>query len=147
MGRKDSSVGARLRRKVKGLADAQRKTIAGLLTKAGVTPYVWNNGLAARRGPRITDLCAVANALDVQLYELVHDELGMITTPEGDDVTFGDRVDGLLHIKGWDRDDLGSELGLHKARLEAILDAKNPGVRVVKRIADALEVTVDELLT
>lgn len=145
MGRKDSSVGGRLRRKVNLLATIRDKTVSDILTEAGVSHYVWNNGLAAHRGPRITELCAVAEALDVQLYELIHDDEGMITAPE-DEVAFGDKVDQLLVIKGWSRDDLGLELGLHKHRLDAILDARNPGVKVAKRIAEALEITIDELL-
>lgn len=145
MGRKHSSVGGRLSKKVALLAHIKGKTLTEVLEEAGVTHYVWDNGLAAQRGPRIAELVAVAGALEVNLYEMVHDDEGLITTPE-DDVTFGDRVDGMLSTKGWDRDDLGVELGLHKNRLEAILDARNPGVKVVKRIAEALEVTVDELL-
>jgi transcriptional regulator with XRE-family HTH domain len=146
MGRKDSSVGARLRKKVDELASLQGKTTRDVLAEAGVTQYVWDNGLASHRGPRIADLGAVANALTVQLYQLCHDKDGMILAPE-DDLTFGDKVDGKLGNKGWGRNDLAVQLGLTPRRLEAILDAKNPGVKAVKRIAEALEVTVDELLT
>lgn len=145
MGRKDSSVGARLRKKVDEFALLQGKTTRDVLAEAGVTQYVWSNGLASHRGPRIADLGAVANALNVKLYQLCHDKDGMILAPE-DDVTFGDRVDGFLGTMGWGRNDLGEKLGLSPRRLEAILEAKNPGVNVVKRIAEALEITVDELL-
>lgn len=145
MGRKDSSVGARLRKKVTVLAALNGKTVSDVLADAEISHYVWDNGLAAQGGPRISELCALAVALDVQLYELVHDEDGMITADKLD-VTLGDRVDGFLGTKGLGRNDLGIQLGLTPRRLEAILDARNPGVKIVKRIAEALEITVDELL-
>ena len=146
---KDSAIGARIRARVDEERQDRGMEEAELLRLAGITPYRFRAAMGATRGPRIRELCDLADALKVEVSALLHDDRGPIWE-ERSRLNLGEilraNVLSAMDAKEWSHSDLASQVGVTPSRLTEVLGAMNPSIRVVHSIAAALGVTVDELL-
>lgn len=144
---KDSTIGARFRRKVRLYCALNETTETEVLSKSGISRGVYNNGCASKKGPRVKDIANVAKSLSVSILDLLRDEEGLITeTAEDSGPSFKRNVLALLDKDGRSVDWLADQVGVKPHRLREVLDAQNPGVRLIREIAGVLKATMDELL-
>ena len=123
-------------RKLKGLKQSELSELSSI-SRVAIGNYE-----RGERTPNIDIVKQIANALDVSIQELVTEE-----PYRRSHMNIGENLKVLRKIKKLSQQDLGNKLGVSGAYIQQIENnKKNPSIKTFNKIANALEVSLDELL-
>ena len=113
-----------------------------LAERAGISRVAIGNYERGDRTPNIDAVGKIANALEIPMKELVTEE-----PYRRSHMNIGENLKVLRKIKKLSQQDLGNKLGVSGAYIQQIENnKKNPSIKTFNKIANALEVSLDELL-